>query len=151
MTGLYNRAYFEEAIASLEADRRDPISFIVIDLNGLKAANDSLGHYAGDQLIRRTAEVLRASIDDGYFTARIGGDEFIIVMPGAAEEAADEMMERVQSLEVMNNKFYRAPALSLSQGAATSTPELSLQRVISLADDAMYQNKGLHHRRRKSD
>jgi diguanylate cyclase (GGDEF)-like protein len=101
-------------------------------------------------LIRRTAEVLRASLEEGYFAARIGGDEFIIVMPGAEEEAA-EMMERVESLTVMNNKFYRAPGLSLSQGSATSTAGLSLQRVISLADDAMYQNKGLFHRRRKSD
>ena len=151
MTGLYNRAYFEEALAELEAERHDPISFIVIDLNGLKAANDSLGHYAGDQLIRRTAEVLRASIEEGYFAARIGGDEFIIVMPGAGEEIAAEMMERVGSLAVMNNKFYRAPELSLSQGSATSRPALSLQRVISLADDAMYRNKGLYHRRRKSD
>ena len=151
MTGLYNRAYFEEALTELEAERRDPISFIVIDLNGLKAANDSLGHYAGDQLIRRAAEVLRASIEEGHFAARIGGDEFIIVMPGAGEEIAAEMMERVGSLVVMNNKFYHAPGLSLSQGSATSTPGISLQRVISLADDAMYQNKGLFHRRRKSD
>ena len=151
MTGLYNRAYFEEALSNLEADRNDPISFIIIDLNGLKAANDSLGHYAGDQLIRRTAEVLRASIDDGYFAARIGGDEFIIVMSGANEEDSAEMMERVQSLAVMNNKFYREPALSLSLGAATSAPGLSLQKVISLADDAMYRNKGFFHRRRKSD
>ena len=86
MTGLYNRAFFEESLLNLEADRHDPISFIIIDLNGLKAANDSMGHYAGDQLIRRTAEVLRASIDQGYFAARIGGDEFAIVMSGAEEE-----------------------------------------------------------------
>ena len=61
------------------------------------------------------------------------------------------MIERVQSLAVMNNKFYREPALSLSLGAATSTPELSLQKVISLADDAMYRNKGLFHHRRRED
>jgi diguanylate cyclase (GGDEF)-like protein/PAS domain S-box-containing protein len=151
MTGLYNRAYFEETISIMEADRHDPISFIIIDLNGLKAANDSLGHYAGDHLIRRTAEVLRASIEEGYFSARIGGDEFVIVMPGAVEERAAEMIERVLSLEFMNNKFYREPALSLSLGSATSAPGLSLQKVISLADDAMYQSKGLYHRRRKSD
>jgi len=151
MTGLYNRAYFEEQLTSLEASRQDPISFIIIDLNDLKTANDSLGHYAGDQLIRRTAEVLRASIDDGYFAARIGGDEFSIVMPGANEQGANEMMERVQSLVVMNNKFYSEPDLSLSLGSATSTPGISLQRVISLADDAMYINKGMHHRRRKGD
>jgi diguanylate cyclase (GGDEF)-like protein/PAS domain S-box-containing protein len=151
MTGLYNRAYFELALSEMEADRHDPISFIIIDLNGLKAANDSLGHYAGDQLIRRTAEVLRASIEEGYFAARIGGDEFVIVMSGAIEEQAADMIERVQSLEVMNNKFYRAPALSLSLGSATSAPGLSLQKVISLADDDMYRNKGLYHRRRRDD
>jgi diguanylate cyclase (GGDEF)-like protein len=151
MTGLYNRAFFEEVLTNLEAERRDPISFIIIDLNGLKAANDSLGHYAGDQLIRRTAEVLRASIDDVYIAARIGGDEFVIVMADANEEEAAEMIERLQSLAAMNNKFYRDPALSLSLGAASSAPGLSLQKVISLADDAMYRNKGLYHRRRKSD
>jgi diguanylate cyclase (GGDEF)-like protein/PAS domain S-box-containing protein len=151
MTGLYNRAHFEQAILDMEADRRDPISFIIIDLNGLKAANDSLGHYAGDQLIRRTAEVLRASIEEGYFAARIGGDEFTIVMPGATQEQAAEMIDRVLSLEVMNNKFYRAPGLSLSLGSATSAPGLSLQKVISLADDAMYRSKGLYHRRRRDD
>jgi diguanylate cyclase (GGDEF)-like protein len=102
-------------------------------------------------LIRRTAEVLRASIDDGYFAARIGGDEFVIVMANANEEEAAEMIERVESLAVMNNKFYREPALSLSLGAASSARGLSLQKVISLADDAMYRNKGMFHRRRKSD
>ena len=151
MTGLYNRAFFEEALSNLEATRHDPISFIIIDLNGLKAANDSLGHYAGDKLIRRTSEVLTASIENGYFAARIGGDEFVIVMANADKERAAVMVERVKSLVEMNNKFYREPALSLSLGAATSTPGRSLQKVISLADDEMYQNKGIFHRRRKDD
>jgi len=151
MTGLYNRAYFEEVLTNLEANRRDPISFIVIDLNGLKAANDSLGHYAGDQLIRRTAEVLRACVDNGYVTARIGGDEFIIVMPGADETLANDMVEQVISLTTMNNKFYSEPDLSLSLGASTSEPGISLQRAVSLADTEMYHNKGLFHKRRKND
>jgi len=151
MTGLYNRAYFEEVLTNLEANRRDPISFIVIDLNGLKAANDSLGHYAGDQLIRRTAEVLRACVDNGYVTARIGGDEFIIVMPGADETLANDMVEQVISLTTMNNKFYSEPDLSLSLGASTSEPGISLQRAVSLADTEMYHNKGLHYKRRRND
>jgi hypothetical protein len=57
----------------------------------------------------------------------------------------------VESLVVMNNKYYREPELSLSQGLATSAPGVSLERVISLADDAMYANKGLYYRRRKED
>jgi diguanylate cyclase (GGDEF)-like protein len=151
MTGLYNRAYFEETLQRLEANRQDPISFIIIDLNGLKETNDSLGHYAGDGLIRRTGEVLKASLEDDQLAARIGGDEFAIIMADSNAEVAALAIERVQSLVKMNNNYYREPELSLSLGAATSEGGLSLEKVISLADDAMYRNKGLFHRRRKSD
>lgn len=151
MTGLYNRAFFEETLQSLEANRKDPVSFIILDLNSLKATNDSLGHHTGDKLIRRTAEVLKASLEDGTIAARIGGDEFILIMPGADEQKAREMVERVESLVAMNNKFYREPELSLSIGASTSAPGLSLLKSISLADDEMYKNKGVFHRRRRDD
>lgn len=151
MTGLYNRAFFEETLQTLEADRKDPVSFVIVDLNGLKATNDLLGHNAGDKLIRRTAEVLKASIENGYCAARIGGDEFIIIMPDANEQKAKEMVERVESLVVMNNKYYREPELSVSIGDSTSAPGFSLLKFISLADDAMYQSKGLFHRRRRDD
>jgi len=151
MTGLYNRAFFEETLQDLEASRKDPISFIIVDLNGLKLANDSFGHSAGDKLIRRTAEVLKASIENGTIPVRIGGDEFILIMPGANEQAAKDMVERVESLMAMNNKYYREPELSVSIGASTSAPGFSLLKFISLADDEMYKNKGIHHRRRRDD
>lgn len=151
MTGVYNRAYFEETLLKLEANRSDPVSFIIVDLNGLKATNDTLGHHAGDKLIRRAAEVLAASVGKEYIVARIGGDEFIVIMAGAGEQTADDMAERIQSLVVMNNKYYREPELSLSLGASTSGPGMKLEKVISNADDTMYRNKGMYHRRRKSD
>ena len=151
MTGLYNRAFFEETVQNLEANRTDPIGFIIVDLNNLKQTNDSFGHSAGDKLIRRVAEVLKASIEDGTVAARIGGDEFILIMPGANEQAAKEMVERVESLVAMNNKYYREPELSLSMGSSTSAAGSSLLKFISLADDAMYQNKGMFHRRRRDD
>ena len=149
MAGVYNRAYFEETIRKLEVKCEDPISFIVVDLNELKTTNDTFGHNAGDKLIRRAAEVLKASIEEEYTVARLGGDEFIIIMPGADADTANLIIERVQSLVSVNNKYYREPLLSLSLGAATSLPGLSLEKVISLADDAMYQNKGKYHRRRE--
>ncbi|HXD11681.1 MAG TPA: GGDEF domain-containing protein [Anaerolineales bacterium] len=151
MTGLYNRAFFDETLQHLEAERHDPISVIIIDLNNLKITNDRFGHQIGDQLIRRTGEVLKASIDDGFIAARIGGDEFTLILPNANEQTAVAIMERVESLVVMNNKFYREPELSLSLGSATSEPGLPLEKVISMADDAMYNNKGLYYRRRKED
>ena len=151
MTELYNRAFFEETLLNLETNRRDPIAVIVIDLNNLKPTNDRYGHQVGDKLIRRTAEVLKAGTSRGHITARIGGDEFIIIMPGASLADTQELGERIQSLVAMNNKFYREPELSLSLGAAVSEPGISLEKVISLADDEMYKNKGLYHRRRKED
>ena len=151
MTELYNRAYFDETLLGLEANRKDPIAMIVIDLNNLKPVNDRYGHQMGDRLIRRTAEVLRAGVSEGHITARIGGDEFVIIMPGSSLADTQGLIERIQSLVVMNNKYYREPELSLSLGAAVSGPRVSLEKVISLADDEMYKNKGLYHRRRKED
>jgi diguanylate cyclase (GGDEF)-like protein len=151
MTGLYNRAFFEETLDELEAKRRDPISFIIVDLNNLKPVNDVFGHHTGDKMIRRTAEVLSASVGKKYLTARIGGDEFIVIMPQANISDAEELMERIQTFVTMNNKYYRDPELSLSLGAAVSEPGLSLEKTISMADNEMYKNKGLYHRRRKDD
>jgi diguanylate cyclase (GGDEF)-like protein len=151
MTELYNRAFFEETLLDLEVNRQDPIAVIAIDLNNLKPVNDRFGHQAGDKLIRRTAEVLRAGTAEGQMIARIGGDEFIIILPQAGLQAAGELMERIQSLVVVNNKFYPEPELSLSLGAAVSEPGISLEKVISLADDDMYRNKAIYHRRRKED
>jgi diguanylate cyclase (GGDEF)-like protein len=151
MTGLYNRAYFEETLLRLEKKRRDPISIIIADLNELKAINDTLGHQAGDALIRRAAEVLKANSDGEYTAARIGGDEFVIILPGLGEQAAAETIIHLQELVALNNKYYREPELSISLGAATSRPGLSLEKVISLADHAMYDSKAEHHRRRSTD
>src|SRR6266496_3222215 len=151
MTGLYNRAFFEETLISLEKNRRDPISMIIIDLNYLKVTNDQFGHHVGDQLIRRVAEVLKASLSEDYVAARIGGDEFIVIMPDTDLNDAKDMIERIQSLVAVNNTFYREPELSLSLGAAVSNPHLSLEKVMSLADNEMYKNKGIFHRRRKED
>lgn len=151
MTGLYNRAFFDESLKKLENDRTDPSSFIVIDLNELKNTNDAHGHHAGDQLIRRAAEVLRASLNDGYIGARLGGDEFVIIMPDTDEKAATELVERILSLVAVNNKYYREPELSLSIGCATSEPGIPLEKTVNLADDAMYRDKGLYHRRRSDD
>lgn len=151
MTGLYNRAYFEETILKLEANRKDPISIVIVDLNYLKKTNDTLGHQAGDKLIRRVAEVLNAAFDSEKIVARIGGDEFAIILQNTNEEEANDYLRQIQMLVNLNNKYYREPELSVSAGAATSKRNINLEKVISLADDAMYYNKGEHHRRRKDD
>ncbi|WKZ38086.1 MAG: sensor domain-containing diguanylate cyclase [Anaerolineales bacterium] len=151
LTGLYNRAYFEETLLKLEADRKDPVSMIILDLNYLKQVNDLHGHQAGDNLIRRAAEVFNAAFDAGQVVARIGGDEFAVILPDDDEGDAAEFIKHLHVLVELNNKYYREPELSLACGAATSRPGISLEKVISLADDAMYRYKSEHHRRRKDD
>jgi diguanylate cyclase (GGDEF)-like protein len=151
MTGLYNRLFFEETLKRLEKKRRDPVSILIADLDGLKVVNDTDGHQAGDNLIRRTAEALKASFSEEHIVARIGGDEFVVFMPDTDRPGADEAVERVRAMIALNNKYYREPELSLSMGTATSRPGLTLEKVISLADDTMYQLKGEHYRRRRSD
>ena len=151
MTGLYNRTFFDEHLPHLEKERDEPISIIIADLNGLKRVNDTLGHQAGDKLIRRAAEVLKASFEASQVVARIGGDEFVAILPGTNEQVAAEMIEHIRLLITLNNKYYREPELSLSFGAATSRPDLSLEKVIIMADDAMYRNKGEHYQRRRGD
>lgn len=147
MTGLFNRMYFDETLMRLEKQRRDPISVILTDMNGLKRINDTLGHSAGDNMLRRTAEVLKASFDGARSTvARIGGDEFVIILPETDAQTAAEGLERIQALVALNNKYYREPELSLSMGAATSVAGMPLQRVVSQADEAMYRRKQEHYR-----
>lgn len=154
MTGLYNRAYFEETIQKLTIAQTLKVSIVVLDLNYLKRTNDSLGHQAGDKLIRRAAEVLNATftnINSNYVAARIGGDEFAVILPDKDETETAELLKQIQLLIEINNRYYREPALSISYGAATSQPGMSIEKVIQMADDSMYANKAENHRRRKDD
>ena len=143
MTGLFNRAYFEEQILKL-ADTKDDISFIMADLNGLKTINDTLGHQAGDGMIRRAAEVLKAVFDQGEVVARIGGDEFVVIMP--KQLFLHETIERVHSLITLNNKYYQGPELSISLGCATRKNNEPLEKTLSRADKAMYEDKSAHYK-----
>jgi diguanylate cyclase (GGDEF)-like protein len=147
LTGLYNRAYFEEELARLGRGRQFPVSLIVADVDGLKGVNDNRGHAEGDKLIRRAAEVLQASVRAEDIVTRIGGDEFAILLPATNSAAATQALARIHSLTELNNKYYSLPALSLSLGAATGEGGRNLNEVLRQADDQMYVEKRAHHGR----
>jgi diguanylate cyclase (GGDEF)-like protein len=141
LTKLYNRSYYVDEINRLERKGIVPITVIVADLNGLKSTNDRFGHGAGDELLRRAGEVLTKLIEPPSCAARIGGDEFAILMPGASEQTAQAVMDDIHRLAELNNQFYSVAPLSFSMGAATTGPGERLESVIKRADGLMYAAK----------
>jgi len=141
LTGLYNRAYLQEELSRLEKSRKYPVSIIMIDVNWLKDTNDELGHTAGDELLQRTAEVLKMSFRADDVIARIGGDEFALLLPDTQEKVASQAIERVQKHLRKLNATGKEPPLSLAMGVATAAESGSLQAAFKNADTLMYRHK----------
>ena len=141
LTQLRNRAYFEDELNRLERKGPWPVTIVAIDLNRLKAINDQSGHAAGDALLRRAGEVLGKVADKPACAARIGGDEFVLLLPGEDERAGASMIERVQSLVDLNNQYYPGATLSLAMGCATAQQGERLEAAVSRADERMFEAK----------
>lgn len=141
LTKLHNRAFMVDEMNRLERKGPFPVSVIMADLNGLKEINDQLGHAAGDALLRRIGEVLGKAADRPIHAARIGGDEFAILMPATDERAAAAMMDNIRSLIDINNQYYSGAPLSLSMGSATSQHGERLEATVQRADALMYDDK----------
>ncbi|MFW6030313.1 MAG: sensor domain-containing diguanylate cyclase, partial [Halanaerobiales bacterium] len=90
LTGLYNRAFFNEEINRLDTKREIPLSIIVADVNGLKLVNDTYGHSIGDKLIIETAKLLKSNLRSEDILARFGGDEFAIILSQTSEKEAEK-------------------------------------------------------------
>lgn len=141
LTQLRNRAFFEDELNRLERKGPWPVTVVALDLNGLKATNDQSGHAAGDALLRRAGEVLGKLADKPFCAARIGGDEFVMLLPGADALAGQMMMDRVRALVELNNQFYSGAPLSLAMGCATAKKGERLEATVSRADDRMFADK----------
>ncbi len=140
LTGLYNRAWFDERIKELNAQGLYPFTVIIGDMNGLKVANDLFGHTTGDTLLAVTAEILRQSCRETDIISRLGGDEFAILLPGTGEEAAREICNRIRNHCETTNMKPLNPSIAL--GYATKKDDTtSLEELMKEADDRMYRNK----------
>lgn len=145
LTKLYNRAFYVDELNRIERKRTHPVSLVLVDLNGLKRVNDELGHGAGDDLLRRVGEVLTKAVDKPLFAARIGGDEFALVLPGADDGEAALALANVRQLTELNNQFHGDTALSLALGRATSEPGETMESLARRADRLMYADKRSHY------
>ncbi len=142
LTGLYNRRYFEEEMQRVDASGVLPVSIILGDVNSLKLTNDIFGHAFGDMLLETVSEVLRNVFTSRDVIARWGGDEFVILMPGATAAQAEAAILAVT--EAFSKEQIRAIRGSISMGYATKADaEEPISRVLTTAEENMYSVKSL--------
>ena len=141
LTGLYNRGFFEEELARLEHGRSFPISILVADVDQLKQVNDRDGHAAGDALLKQAAQMLTAAFRVDDIVARIGGDEFAVILPSTDEATSKALMQRVRQIMQMSQSPHPETPLTLSLGIGTAEKPGPLLETFKKADTNMYQEK----------
>ncbi len=146
LTGIANRravmARLDSALAAHKG-RGAPLSLAMIDVDHFKRINDTLGHAVGDEVLRHLARVLAGALRDGDRLGRIGGEEFVAVLQGAAQADALQVAERMRAA-VARTPLARAQgevALTISVGVATAGAGSEAGRLLAAADAALYQAK----------
>ncbi len=142
LTGLYNRRYFENELERLDSSREHPVTVISADLDGLKLINDTLGHSEGDRYLQAGADLLKNTLRESDILARVGGDEFALLLPRTGKVEAELLTNRIRcQIDNYNREQINLP-LSISLGLAVSeNPEYSLEEVFRMADNNMYTEK----------
>jgi diguanylate cyclase (GGDEF)-like protein len=145
LTGCHNRRFFDEIIGR-ELQRHDrygiPLSILFIDIDRFKAVNDALGHDAGDEVLRRVATFLLSHIREADYVFRWGGDEFLVLISCAEEEARRRGLALQEEFATTFDMSTLPARVGLSIGSAEITPDTeNVMAQIRLADERMYQNK----------
>ena len=149
LTGAANRREFEtQFLRAVHRNVRSgvPLSMVLLDVDGLKEVNDRLGHLAGDQIIRRVAEIAKSQVRGEDLVARWGGDEFMILVEGSLEDAkavAERIRLEVACSDLLDKRARTGPVpvISVSCGVAEFAPDDTLDSLTSRADKAMRSDK----------
>jgi len=147
LTGIFNRAFFEAELARMELSRDFPVSIIIADLDNMKKTNDTLGHAAGDELLKQTVQALLTVFRASDILARIGGDEFAILLPNTDSARVEQMLSRVRRKLTEYNTANSDLSVQLSLGASTAEHGNLLAMAFTIADQHMYADKALRKSR----
>lgn len=149
-TGLVNRARWAELMNN-ERSGTEPCAILMIDMNGLKQVNDTLGHDAGDEMISRLSDILRRTLPRRSVICRWGGDEFTILLTGVNREQLNQQTGRIVSAGEKYNAEYPELPIHFAVGAVLSSehPGISRSELFRLADEEMYRDKKAWYAQRK--
>ena len=153
LTGLYNRRFFEEQMTLFDGGRSNPVSVISCDIDGLKIINDHFGHHHGDEMIVAVSRILQEAVRSDDIVARIGGDEFAIIMPRCPADGVDRIYLRIkEALGRVRMKINEMEVpIMVSMGRAVRTGrEVSIRVLFKTADDEMYVEKKNNSGRKQS-
>lgn len=140
LTGIYNRRFYEKEIVRLDNDENLPISLIMGDVNGLKLVNDSFGHVLGDELLIKVAKILKEGSRDTDVVSRIGGDEFVLILPKTNKKESEEVIHSINML--LSKETINDLNISISFGNATkTTTDQKLSDIFKIIEDNMYRKK----------
>jgi len=140
LTGLFNRRFYEDELKRLDTKRNLPMTIVMSDVNGLKLINDSFGHAIGDELLKKVAEVIKKACRADDIIARIGGDEFVILLPKTDASETEKIVQRVKDL--LFEEKIGSIDISVSIGYETKkNEEETYQDIFKKAEDHMYQEK----------
>lgn len=140
LTNLHNRRYYEDNLAILDVPENYPITIVMSDINGLKLINDAFGHTAGDKLLVSASKVILDACRKTDLVARIGGDEFVIVMPKTDRLTAEKIVDNIN--KEAKNVQIESIELSISFGFKTKNNDNEdIQEIYRSAEDSMYRVK----------
>lgn len=154
LTGLYNRQYMDRTVLKMDIQESLPMSLLVADINGLHLINEAFGEHEGDLVIIEAARIIQSCCRENYILARIGGDEFGIIMPNTDNIEAHKLTRQIKEALVVYNKNNnpQSPEINISMGYATKEERTELiEEILRKANDYMRNRKLLSQRSSYSD
>lgn len=151
MTGAFNRFYFMQKLGDPSISERDDFIILMLDLNGLKKANDTLGHEAGDELLKGVVDCCKKTFGKHSLTFRMGGDEFSVIL-NMKKEAFEPLIQQLKDeMDFWKGKYNKKLSFAMGYALKAEHSELSSEELLKIADQEMYENKSNFYKQSGND